>query len=129
MPNTGKCFFEKKFRIRKENYETFWLGGIWSKWTSADGSEIESFCVLTTESNELIKPLHDRMPVIIPNGYEKQWTVQVKDSDELKGLLPIMMGWTSNGWVLEEIDKKQTDQMSLFSVSYTHLTLPTITEV
>ena len=54
------------------------------------------------------------MPVVIPNGYELQWTEQVKDSDELKGLLPIMMGWKSIGWVLEEIDTKQTDQMSLF---------------
>ena len=30
IPASG--FFEKKFRIRKENYETFWLGGIWSRW-------------------------------------------------------------------------------------------------
>ena len=54
------------------------------------------------------------MPVVVPNGYEQKWTEQVKDSVELKGLLPIMMGWKSYGWVLEEINKKQTDQMSLF---------------
>ena len=110
IPASG--FFEKKFRIRKENYETFWLGGIWSSWTSPDGTEIESCCVLTTKPNDLIKPIHHRMPVIVPNGYEQQWTEQVKDSDELKGLLPIMMGWTSNGWIIEEINKKQTVQMS-----------------
>ena len=112
IPASG--FFEKKFRIRKENYETFWLGGIWSKWTSIDGAEIESCAVLTTEPNDLIKPLHHRMPVVIPNGYEKLWTEEVKDSHELKGLLPLMMPWSSNGWVLEEINKKQTNQMSLF---------------
>ena len=112
IPASG--FYEKKYLIRKHNYETFWLGGIWSKWTSTYGTEIESCCVLTTKPNDLIKPIHHRMPVIVPNGYEQQWTEQVKDSDELKGLLPIMMGWKSNGWVLEEIDTKQTDQMSLF---------------
>ena len=112
IPASG--FFEKKFRIRKENYDTFWLGGIWSKWTSNDGAEIESCCVLTTEPNDLIKPIHHRMPVVVPNGYEKQWTEQVKDSDELKGLIPIMMGWSPNGWILEEIYKKQTYQMRLF---------------
>ena len=32
IPASG--FLEKKYRIRKENYETFWLGGVWSKWTS-----------------------------------------------------------------------------------------------
>ena len=112
IPASG--FFEKKFRFRKKNYETFWLGGIWSKWTSPDGSEIESCCVLTTEPNDLIKNLHHRMPVIVPNGYEEQWTEQVKDSYELEGLLPIMMGWSPDGWLSEEVNEKQTDQMSLF---------------
>ena len=112
IPASG--FFEKRFRIRKENYETFWLGGIWSKWTSPDGAEIESCCVLTTEPNDLIKPLHHRMPVVIPNGFEEQWTEQVKDFDELKDLRPIMMGWSPEGWVSEKINKKTSVQMSLF---------------
>ncbi len=56
IPASG--FFEKGYRVRKVNYETFWLGGIWSKWTSPDGAELESCCVLTTEPNDLIKPLH-----------------------------------------------------------------------
>ena len=107
-------FFEKKYRIRMENYQTFWIGGIWSRWTSADGAELESCCVLTTEPNELVKPFHSRMPVIVPNGYEEQWTEQVKDKDELKGLLPIMLGWSPDGWLVEDIEKKETDQMSLF---------------
>ena len=38
IPASG--FWEKKNLIRKENYETFWLGGIWSKWSSPDGAEI-----------------------------------------------------------------------------------------
>ena len=32
------------------------------------------------------------MPVIVPDGYEEKWTEQVKDSDELRGLLQIMKG-------------------------------------
>jgi len=112
IPASG--FFEKKFRIRKKNYDTFWLGGIWSKWTSPDGAEIESCCVLTTEPNNLIKPLHNRMPVIIPDGYEKHWTEQIKDLDEIKGLLPMMKGWSPDGWVVEEVSKKNTHQMCLF---------------
>tara|TARA_A100001388_G_C28770402_1_gene503464 strand:+ start:2985 stop:3623 length:639 start_codon:yes stop_codon:yes gene_type:complete len=112
IPASG--FFEKRFCIRKENYETFWLGGIWSKWSSPDGVEIESCCILTTEPNDLIKPFHNRMPVVVPNGFEAQWTEKVKDPQELKGLRLIMQGWSSEGWVLENINKKQTSQMSLF---------------
>ena len=112
IPASG--FFEKNYRIRKKNYDTFWLGGIWSKWSSPDGAEIESCCVLTTKPNELVKPLHHRMPVVVPQEFEQQWTEQVKDVQELKGLLPIMMSWPSDGWVLEDLKKKDTDQMSLF---------------
>ena len=112
IPASG--FFEKKYRIRKENYETFWLGGIWSKWFSPDGSEFESCCILTTEPNELVKPLHHRMPVVVPAGYEEKWTEQVKDTYKLKDLLPIMMGWSPDGWIVEDLNKKEIDQMSLF---------------
>ena len=104
----------KKISYKKENYEAFWLGGIWSKWISPDGAELESFCILTTEPNEIVKPIHHRMPVVVPNGYEEQWTEQVKDIDELRGLLPIMMGWSPQGWLAEKVIKKNTDQMNLF---------------
>jgi putative SOS response-associated peptidase YedK len=112
IPASG--FFEKKYRIRKDNYETFWLGGIWSKWTSPDGAELESCCVLTTEPNELIKPFHHRMPVVVPKGFEKQWTEQVKDSVGLNDLLPSIMSWTPEGWLVEHLGKKETNQISLF---------------
>ena len=60
------------------------------------------------------QPLHHRMPVIVPNGYEEQWTEQVKDADELRGLFAIMMSWSPDGWLVEDVNKKETDQMSLF---------------
>ena len=114
IPASG--FLEKKYRIRKENYETFWLGGVWSKWNSPDGAQIESCCVLTTQSNELIKPIHNRMPVVVPNGYEEKWTEQVKDSYELKGLASIMLSWSPEGWVSEEVNKRNIDQINLFQI-------------
>ena len=55
------------------------------------------------------------MPVVVPIGFEKQWTEQVKDLDELEGLIPIMMGWSSSGWITEKIDKGSIDQINLFS--------------
>ena len=54
------------------------------------------------------------MPVVIHDGYEEQWTEPVKDANELKGLLPFVMGWSPDGWLSEEISNKQTNQMSLF---------------
>ena len=54
------------------------------------------------------------MPVIVPNGYEEQWTKQVKDINELKGLLTLMKGWSASGWIKEEVNKKNEEQMNLF---------------
>jgi len=112
IPASG--FFEKGFRIRKKDYSTFWLGGIWSKWSSPEGAELESCCILTTEPNGLVKPLHKRMPVVIPDGIEEQWTENVKSEDELKCLIPIMMGWSPLDWLVEELHESQTIQMNLF---------------
>ena len=112
IPASG--FFEKKYRFRKINGETFWLGGIWSKWTSSDGSELESCCVLTTEPNLLVKPIHHRMPVVVPCRYEEQWIEQVKDPYELKSLLSNIMGWSPDGWLVEDFKDHKSDQMKLF---------------
>ncbi len=112
IPATG--FFEKGFRIRKKSYATFWLGGIWSKWTSPDGAELESCCILTTEPNALVSPIHHRMPVVIPDGIEEQWTENIKGVDGLKGLIPIIKGWSPEDWLAEELKESPIFQMSLF---------------
>lgn len=51
----------------------FALAGIWEHWSSPDGSEIHSCAILTTEANARMKPLHDRMPVILNPGSFEEW--------------------------------------------------------
>ncbi len=112
IPASG--FFEKNYRISKKDEQPFWLAGIWNRWMSPDGSELESCCVLTTKPNELVKPLHNRMPVIIPNGLEEEWTSSAKDGFELGALEPIMAGWSPFEWKVELLNKPLISQMSLF---------------
>ncbi len=48
----------------------FAFAGLWEKWTSPDGSELESATILTVEPNELMAPIHSRMPLILaPEDY------------------------------------------------------------
>jgi putative SOS response-associated peptidase YedK len=57
------------FRLRDE--QPFGFAGLWGRWESGDGAIIESCTILTTEANDVLKPVHDRMPVIIhPEDYE-----------------------------------------------------------
>ena len=54
------------------------------------------------------------MPVVIPQGIEGKWTENVKDNYELKRLFPIMKGWSPEEWLVEELNKATSKQMSLF---------------
>ena len=57
------------------------MAGLWEHWQDDRGNELESCTILTTEPNELIGELHDRMPVILnPDSYDA-WL----DSDNEKG--------------------------------------------
>ncbi len=52
-------------RVSMRDDEPFAFAGIWEVWKTPDGEDVKSFSIITTEPNELMKPLHNRMPVII----------------------------------------------------------------
>ncbi len=52
--------------IRMRDAGPFALAGLWENWQLPGGEPLESFTILTTRPNELVAPLHDRMPVILP---------------------------------------------------------------
>jgi putative SOS response-associated peptidase YedK len=59
--------------IKLKDNSLMMLAGIWDHWKSPDGNVIESFSILTTSSNELISPLHDRMPVVLDLKFKDIW--------------------------------------------------------
>lgn len=59
------------FQLRDRHLFAF--AGLWEHWQSPDGSEIESCTIITTAANEVLRPVHDRMPVIIPPQHYNQW--------------------------------------------------------
>lgn len=68
--------------------ELLGLAGLWEHWQSPDGSEIESCTILTTGPNELMKPIHNRMPVILePVDYETWLYEEEPHLDQLNHLL------------------------------------------
>ncbi|WP_019849668.1 SOS response-associated peptidase [Desulfitobacterium sp. PCE1] len=76
------------YRITLKNNELFGLAGLWDTWTSPAGEVIHSCTIITTVANELILPLHDRMPVILSREAESIWLdPNVTDSQLLKSLL------------------------------------------
>ena len=102
------AFFEKGHRIQRCDGDLFWLAGIWDRWIGPDGSEVETCCVITTRPNHLLESLHDRMPVIIPQGLEEIW-LEPGDGAHRRALEPMLDPWPSDGW-----SRRGTSQLSLF---------------
>ena len=64
---------KQPYRIEKKDSSIFCYAGLWSKWVSPHGEEICSFTVITQPPNELMKDIHDRMPVILTKSQEELW--------------------------------------------------------
>jgi putative SOS response-associated peptidase YedK len=59
--------------VRMKDRRPFTMGGLLDVWRDPDGEELYSFTIVTTESNKLLRPIHDRMPLILEPLAAKQW--------------------------------------------------------
>ena len=64
---------KQPYRIVLKSGEPFGFGGLWDTWTSPEGEAIRTCTIVTTEANELLRPIHDRMPVILTPEAEGVW--------------------------------------------------------
>jgi putative SOS response-associated peptidase YedK len=68
--------------------EPFGFAGLWTSWRDpASGEQLRSCTIITTSANELVSPVHDRMPVILPRGVEEQWLDREVEPAEALSLL------------------------------------------
>ena len=63
----------KPFHFSLKSGKPFGFAGLHESWTSRDRKTVNTCTIITTEPNELIKPIHDRMPVIVPKDSESAW--------------------------------------------------------
>ena len=74
--------------FQREGGLPFAFAGLWERWSSPeDGSDLETFTVLTTAANDLVGQVHDRMPVILTEGALDRWMDPSASERELAGLL------------------------------------------
>ena len=74
--------------IRMQSGQPFAFAGLWENCHAPDGSQILSCTIITTEPNELMKPIHNRMPVILPKSAYYTWLAQEEaDTGRLQQLL------------------------------------------
>ena len=63
---------KRPYAIALNSGEPFAFAGLWESCRPKDGAPLETFTILTTSENELMRPIHDRMPVIVePRDYDR----------------------------------------------------------
>lgn len=81
---------KQPFLIRRRDRQPFAMGAIWEDWLTADGSELDSAAIITTAANDTLKPVHQRMPLILDSEEWDTWlnTEEISAKDARKLLKP-----------------------------------------
>jgi putative SOS response-associated peptidase YedK len=83
---------KRPFYFQLSDESQFAFAGIWDQWRSGE-KLIKSCAIITTQANELIEPLHDRMPAILgPESYQV-WLDPKTDPGVLKRMLAPFPAW------------------------------------
>ncbi len=79
---------KQPFFFKMKNEKPFAFAGLWEQWEGEGSEAIESCTILTTEANEVLAPVHDRMPVIVaPGDYELWLDPTMSKAERLQPLL------------------------------------------
>lgn len=79
---------KQPYFIRMKDDVLFAFAGLWERWKPDEKSEpIDTFTIITTEPNELMKPLHNRMPVILDHADYNRWLDRDKAAKDVTDLL------------------------------------------
>ena len=73
--------------INRADDELFAFAGIWAEMQGRNGTPVVSCAIVTCEPNELMRPIHDRMPVILDPDAESEWLSPSAEPEELLALL------------------------------------------
>ncbi len=84
----GTGALRRPMRVVMRSGDPFAFAGLWSVWKDPDGNAIPSCSVITTTANDLLRPIHDRMPVVLPREMEEFWLDRsVDDPNALRSVL------------------------------------------
>ena len=87
-PEKGSKEKAQAYWVRPKRGEIIAFAGLMETWSSPDGSEVDTACILTAPANPSFAPIHDRMPVVIPPEEFSRWLdCKTREPREIEGLM------------------------------------------
>ena len=83
-------FGKRPYYITSTDGSLLAFAGLWDTWKRQDGERLTTFTIITTTPNELVRRLHDRMPVILDPADYQTW-LEADDPRELLKAPPVEM--------------------------------------
>jgi len=105
---------KQPWRIHMAGDAPFAFAGLWDRWQPRDGGgAIESFTIVTTDANATLRPIHDRMPVVLDPSDWERWLAGELD-EALALLRPAPDGLLAAYRVSSRVNTPRNDDAELF---------------
>jgi putative SOS response-associated peptidase YedK len=103
---------KQPYAIAMKDGKPFGIGALWENWKDpASGEWIRTFAVITTDANDLVAEIHDRMPLILAPGDYNRWLSEESDPRDLLRRFPAepMRMWP----ISTRVNKPENDDPSV----------------
>ncbi|MUL34810.1 SOS response-associated peptidase [Gloeocapsopsis dulcis] len=100
---------KQPYYFQRQDKQPFGFAGLWEHWQSPEGETINTCTILTTEANELMHPIHDRMPVILNSQDYALWLEPTTQPTELQHLLHPYPSQAMNSYPVSTLVNKPTN--------------------
>ncbi len=97
------------YYIRLKSGKPFCFAGLWETWKQPDGGLLYTGTILTTEANQLVNPIHKRMPVILGNENYDAWMNPKQSVDLLRDLLTQYKSEEMEAYAVSKLVNKPTN--------------------
>ncbi|MBT9288634.1 SOS response-associated peptidase [Prosthecodimorpha staleyi] len=106
---------KQPFFIRPRHGGLTAFAGLWETWSSKDGSEIDTACILTVPANRAIAAIHDRMPAVVGPQHHAAWidTMHVDVAEAMRLIAPVADDYFEAVPVSERVNKVVNDDERL----------------
>ncbi len=100
-PNDSKR--KQPYFFQQKDGHPMALAGLWERWKDANGKSLETFTILTTEPNAVVKDFHDRMPCILGRSDLDFW---LDPNESAEALLPLLKSFPDDEVTFTKADPK-----------------------